>query len=175
MNRSFLLACTCLLTATLAQAQTAPPRPPAPPAANDIPLALAVEAAQAAIAACKANGYSVTATVSDKDYGTRVSLRGDGAGLNTTDVGRKKNYTVLKRGMSSLENAKAVGPQPRPPGGGAMMDPSGDTDIFLAGGGIQIKKNGEVVGALSVSGAPGGDKDEVCANAGLAAISDRLK
>jgi uncharacterized protein GlcG (DUF336 family) len=32
-----------------------------------------------------------------------------------------------------------------------------------------------VIGAMSASGAPGGEKDEACVTAGLAKIADRLK
>jgi len=170
--RTGLVAALSSLMALPASAQNSPP---APPAANDIPLALAKEAAEAALDACTANGYKVTATVADKDYAIRVTLRADGAGAHTPEIGRRKTYTVLKTGMSSLDYAKKIGPQPRPPGGGPMMDPSGDKDIFLAGGGVQIKKGNDVVGALAISGAPGGDKDDACALVGLAKIADRLK
>ncbi len=33
----------------------------------------------------------------------------------------------------------------------------------------------DVIGAVGVSGAPGGDKDEACASAGIAKIADMLK
>jgi len=33
----------------------------------------------------------------------------------------------------------------------------------------------EVIGAVGVSGAPGGEKDEVCAAAGIAKVADSLK
>jgi len=41
-------------------------------------------------------------------------------------------------------------------------------------GGLPIKAGNETIGAIGVSSAPGGDKDEACANAGLVKISDRL-
>ena len=47
--------------------------------------------------------------------------------------------------------------------------------MIVAAGGVPVKMGGELVAAISVSGAPGGDKDEVCANAGIAKIADRLK
>lgn len=43
------------------------------------------------------------------------------------------------------------------------------------GGGFPIRAGDQVVGAIGVSGAPGQDKDEACANAGLAAVAARLK
>ena len=42
-------------------------------------------------------------------------------------------------------------------------------------GGVPIRAGSEVIGAVGVSGAPGGDKDEACANAGIAKVADRLK
>jgi uncharacterized protein GlcG (DUF336 family) len=42
-------------------------------------------------------------------------------------------------------------------------------------GALPIKVGGEIIGAMSVSGAPGGDKDEVCTQAGLDKIASRLK
>ena len=47
-------------------------------------------------------------------------------------------------------------------------------DIALLPGGVAIKVGDEVVGALGVSGSPGGDKDEACAQAGVASIKDDL-
>jgi uncharacterized protein GlcG (DUF336 family) len=46
--------------------------------------------------------------------------------------------------------------------------------MVTALGGVPIKVGNETIGAFGISGAPGGDKDEACANAGLAKISDRL-
>ena len=40
---------------------------------------------------------------------------------------------------------------------------------------IVDKAGNEVIGAVGVSGAPGGEKDEVCANAGIAKVADALK
>ena len=40
---------------------------------------------------------------------------------------------------------------------------------------MPIKVGNDTIGAISVCGAPGGDKDEACAEAGIAKISDRLK
>ena len=42
-------------------------------------------------------------------------------------------------------------------------------------GGVPIKVGNEVIGAVGVSGAPGGEKDEACANAGIAKVADSLK
>jgi len=79
-------------------------------AAADVPMPLAVEAAQAAIASCRANGYHVTVTIMDADFSTRVVLRDDGAPGLTVEVGRRKAYTVIKTGMSSGEFGKTLPP-----------------------------------------------------------------
>ena len=139
-----------------------------------LPLDSAIEVAQAAMAACKANGYNVTVMVMDTDYSTRLVLRSDAAAARTVEIARRKAYTVIKMGMSSGDFGKTVpkpeGPaQPRPPG---SMPPgvNGDDNLITFAGGKQIKVGDEVVGAMSVSGAPGGDKDEACVDVGLAKL-----
>ena len=42
-------------------------------------------------------------------------------------------------------------------------------------GGLQISAGGFRLGAIGVSGAPGGDKDEACARKALEKIGDRLE
>jgi uncharacterized protein GlcG (DUF336 family) len=151
-------------------------------AAADVPLALAVEAATKALDTCKANGYQVTVTVMDPDFSTRLVLRGDGAGDRTVEIARRKAYTVIKTGMSSGEFGKTLPPSPPPapaaPGAGPPPLPgpvNGDANLISWAGGLPVKAGGKVLGAMSVSGAPGGEKDEACVNAGLAKIADRLK
>lgn len=144
----------------------------APP--KSLALDKAVTVAQTALAQCKANGYNVTVMIMDPDYSTRLVLRSDAAGARTVEIARRKAYTVLKTGMSSGEFGKTVPapatpPAPRPPG---SMPPgvNGDDNLITFAGGKQILVDGEVVGAISVSGAPGGDKDEACVDAGLAKL-----
>jgi uncharacterized protein GlcG (DUF336 family) len=150
-------------------------------ATADVPLAQAVEAAQSAVATCKANGYSVTAMILEPDFSTRVVLRGDGAPEITVEVGRRKAYTVIKTGMSSGDFGKTVPAPPpaaAPPASGPPQLPgpvNGDPNLIPWAGGMPIKAGNHIVGAISVSGAPGGDKDEACAKAGLAALEGKLK
>jgi uncharacterized protein GlcG (DUF336 family) len=47
-------------------------------------------------------------------------------------------------------------------------------NVVLIGGGLMIEASGSTLGAIGVSGAPGGDADEACAKAGIAAIQDKL-
>jgi uncharacterized protein GlcG (DUF336 family) len=143
-------------------------------APKTLPIDSAIEVAQAAIASCKASGYNVTVMIMDSDYATRLVLRSDAAGARTVEIARRKAYTVVKTGMSSGEFGKTV---PKPEGPVAARAPgapipgvNGDDNLITFAGGKQIKMGGEVIGAISVSGAPGGDKDEACVDAGLAKL-----
>jgi uncharacterized protein GlcG (DUF336 family) len=175
IQKKTLAICTAFaaLAAIAGYAQTA---------AADVPIALALEAAKTALDTCKANGYQVTVTVMDPDFSTRVVLRGDGAGDRTVEIGRRKAYTVIKTGMSSGDFGKTLpaSAPPAPPAPGAGPPPmpgpiNGDASLISWAGGLPVKAGGKVIGAMSASGAPGGEKDEACVTAGLAKIADRLK
>ena len=50
------------------------------------------------------------------------------------------------------------------------------TGIIAAQGGLPIKVGDDVIGAVAVSGSPGGDKDEACCSkAGIDKIGNQLK
>jgi len=141
--------------------------------AAGVPLELALEAAHTAISACKANGYNVTVTILDPDLSTRVVMRGDGAPEGTVQIGYRKAYTVIKTGMSSAEFGKSVPAPPAPPAGAPPGPPgpvNGDPNLITWAGGLPIRSGGALLGSMSVSGAPGGDKDEACVKAGLEKI-----
>jgi len=141
--------------------------------AAGVPLELALDAARAAISACKANGYNVTVTILDPDLSTRVVLRGDGAPGGTVQIAYRKAYTVIKTGMSSADFGKTVPAPPALPSGAPPGPPgpvNGDPNLITWAGGLPIKSGGTLLGSMSVSGAPGGDKDEACVKAGLATI-----
>jgi len=105
--------------------------------AADLPLAVAVEAAQQAVQSCKDAGYSVTVTVLDSDLSTRVVLRADGAREATVQIAYRKAYTVVKMKMSSSEFGKTVPPQTTAPG--AMPGPvNGDANLITWPGGLPI-------------------------------------
>jgi uncharacterized protein GlcG (DUF336 family) len=99
-------------------------------------------------------------------------VRDDGInGPHTIDLSRRKAYTALtfaSRWATSLEAAKAWGHAL----GSPMPNVEGTTGL---GGGVPIKVGDVPIGAVGVSGAVGGDKDEVCAKAGIAKIAHLLK
>ena len=134
-----------------------------------IPAALALEAVGEAVAACAKQGYSETAVLVDADGVRQAVLRGDRAGAHTLDSASDKAYTAasFKSDTSALvERAKTVPIAPLL----AKLP-----NLLLFSGGLVIKIDDEVVGAIGAAGAPGGDLDDACARAGLDKIRDRLK
>jgi uncharacterized protein GlcG (DUF336 family) len=146
-------------------------RAPRPARARGISTALAIEGAQVAIATCLGNTYKVTALIVDSAGVPIEMISGDGAAAITQRIAMGKAQSVLKYKISSGEVAAKAASD------AAFMaqlvaDPLIGTPRQ---GSIPILVGGQFVGAFAVSGAPGGDKDEVCAKAGLAKIQDRLQ
>ena len=140
---------------------------------KDLPMALTMEAAAEALAACEKSNYRVTVTVLDRAGQTRVVLKGDNATPHTLDSSRGKAYTVVTLGpilklYSSGEIATRVRENPAAAGLSAIPGL-----VFLTGG-VAIKSGDDIIAAIGVGGAPGGDKDDVCAKAGIDKIKDRL-
>lgn len=144
---------------------------PRPPRARGIPAALAVEAALAANAACAANTYKTTAMITDSAGVPIVVISNDGAAAITQRVAMSKAQAVLKYGIASGE---VVAKAAADPAFAAEVKANPLIDTARRGA-VPIKAGSELVGAFAVSGAPGGDKDEACALAGLAKIQDRVK
>lgn len=127
---------------------------------------MAITMAQAALAKCRADNYHVSVHVMDVDGMDKVAIRDDGSGEVNFTVSKQKAFTALtyKRPSSVTEKALAnMSPARIIPG------------IFAVGGGLPIKVGDEVIGAIGVGGAPGSDKDEACAQAGLDKVADLLK
>jgi uncharacterized protein GlcG (DUF336 family) len=122
--------------------------------------------ARGAIDKCRADGYHVTVTVIDEDGLLKAFLRDDGSAPHTIDFSRKKAFSALTFRRTSAETGKAWADNPPAP------NVDGTTGTA---GGVPIKAGATVIGAVGVSGAPGGDKDEACANSGIAKIAADLK
>ena len=131
---------------------------------------LASIAVSEVVASCARQGYNETAVLVDADGVRQAVLRGDRAGSHTLDSANDKAYTAasFKSDTSALvERAKAV------PGFSALFTQL--PHLILFGGGIVIKLDDEVIGAIGASGAPGAALDDACARAGLDKIRDRLR
>ena len=127
------------------------------PSANVLPLALASEAADSALAACEARGYRVSVAVVDRAGLLKVLMRGDGAGPHTLDSSSRKAYTSLTLRHSTSELVELIQNNPSVAGLRDMNE-----KILILGGGIPIKAGEEFIGGIGVGGAPGADKDEAC-------------
>jgi len=140
----------------------------APLAEKNVSMAMSLAIIQGAIEQCTKDGYKVSVTIVDKSGNVAAQLRGDGTGPHTMEFSRMKAYTSRTRNQTSLQTMKM------------MEDPANAfirqiPNVVGVGGGVPIHAGNEVIGAVGVSGAPGGEKDEVCANAGIAKVADALK
>jgi uncharacterized protein GlcG (DUF336 family) len=181
--RKILLAVTSLSIAMPAMAQVNPAptivgapsaeemKLPRPARARGIPTALAIEAAQAANASCQASTYRTTTLVTDSVGVPIVVVSNDGAAAITQRIAMTKAQAVLKYGTSSGEVVAKAGKDTAL----AAEIKSNPMIETARPGAYPIHAGSDLVAIISVSGAPGGDKDEVCAQAGIAKIKDRVK
>jgi uncharacterized protein GlcG (DUF336 family) len=154
--------------ASLSDLATSPALAQAPQVEKNVSMAMALAIIQGTIEQCTKDGYKVSVVIVDKAGNVAASVRGDGTNPHTMEFGRLKAYTSRTRGQTSLEFMKLT------------SDPANAylkqiPNTVAVGGGVPIKAGNEVIGAVGVSGAPGGEKDEVCANAGIAKVADALK
>jgi uncharacterized protein GlcG (DUF336 family) len=159
--RVTFLATSFILVAAPALAQ-------APQVEKNVSMALSMAIMQGALDQCTKDGYKVSIAIVDKSGNLAASVRGDGTGPHTMEFARMKAYTARTRNQTSLATQKQ------------MEDPAFAflrqiPNVVGVGGGVPIRAGNEVIGGVGVSGAPGGEKDEVCANAGLAKVADALK
>jgi uncharacterized protein GlcG (DUF336 family) len=129
----------------------------------------ALKAAQAALAKCRASGYQVTVAVVDRMGVVQVLLRDRFAGPHTPDMASAKAYTAASFRTNTTELAEAT--QPGRPQSGIRNRPG----VAAVGGGVMIQGGGALLGAIGVSGAPGGREDDACAEAGIAAILEDVE
>jgi uncharacterized protein GlcG (DUF336 family) len=129
----------------------------------------ALRAAQAALSACAKTGHQVAVAVTDRAGHPLVMLRDRHAGPHSPAMATSKAFTALTFKTDTLSFARAT--QAGEPSSGVRNLPG----IIAMGGGRTIDSAGSLVGAIGVSGAPGGEADDVCARAGIAAIAEDLE
>ena len=159
--RLVVLASVSILAASPALAQ-------APQVEKNVSMAMALAIMQGAIEQCTKDGFKVSVVIVDKGGNVAASLRGDGTNPHTMEFARLKAYTARTRNQTSQQTMKQ------------MEDPANAflkqiPNVVGIGGGVPIRAGNEPIGGVGVSGAPGGEKDEVCANAGIAKVADALK
>lgn len=158
-----------LLVAAAGAALAGPALAQAPQVEKNVSMAMAQAIIAATVEQCTKDGYKVSVVIVDKAGQIAASLRGDGTNPHTMEFAKMKAYTSRTRGQTSLEFMKLSMATPE---GGLLRQIPG---VVAIGGGVPIKAGNEVIGGIGVFGAPGGEKDEVCANAGIAKVADALK
>jgi uncharacterized protein GlcG (DUF336 family) len=167
MTLTKTLTCSLVLTAAAASLPAGAFAQEGLPTQKMLTIEVAQTIAQESVAKCRADGYKVTVTVVDSANILKAFLRDDGAPMATVEVGRMKTNSVMAFGRPSGPPANLPPGTPAPP----PVLPG----TINAMGGVPIKVGDQLIGAVSVSGAPGGDKDAACANAALAKVADKLK
>ncbi len=129
----------------------------------------ALTAAQAAMAHCRKAGHQVAVAVVDRSGSLQVLLRDRYAGAHTVDIAPQKAWTAASFRMPTA--ALALETQAGKP----MSGIRGSARVMAIAGGQPIEAGGTVLGAIGVSGAPGGEADDACALAGIQAIADAIE
>ena len=129
---------------------------------------LALDLARAALGECRKRGYQAAVAVVDRFGVTQVMLRDRYAGAHTPATAAGKAWTAASFRTNTTDLFALT--QPGMPQAGLRNLPG----AVALGGGIVIEAGGSLVGAVGVSGAPGGDADDACAKAGIDAVRDRL-
>jgi uncharacterized protein GlcG (DUF336 family) len=130
---------------------------------------LALEVAQAALQECRRRDWQVAVAVVDRAGQTQVMLRDRFAGPHTPTTASGKAWTAVSFRSNTTDLVALTAPgQPQ---AGVRELPG----AVVLGGGVLIESRGAIVGAVGVSGAPGGDADDICAKAGIEKIRDQLE
>ncbi len=163
-SRTLMLAAACaLLAMSAAQAQEATF------AVKMLTPETALKAAQAALKKCRDEGYQVAVAVVDRSGVTQVILRDRFAGAHTPRMAVDKAWTAVSFRTPTADLERVT--QPGMPQSGIRHRPR----VTVVAGGLMIEGAGTLLGGIGVSGAPGGDRDDACAAAGIAAIRDSIE
>ncbi len=135
---------------------------------KDLPVSIATTMAMAAIEDCKSKGYNVSAHVLGREGQVIVAIRNPAAGFGTFENSMKKAYTARTTRAPSGKFAEAVKGNPN----AAQFFL---TNFVAAQGALPIMAGNDVIGAIGISGAPGGDKDEACARTGIDKVAAQLR
>jgi len=130
--------------------------------------AVALELAHAALEACRQSGYQIAVAVVDRFGITQVILRDQFAGAHTPETARRKAWTAVsfRTDTQAMVEVTQAG---QPQSGVRFVE-----QALMIGGGVPVDAAGSMVGAVGVSGAPGGPIDHDCAVAGIEAVEEKL-
>lgn len=169
MNKLLATALASFLLASTTTAQAEEEAKKAPDAINvkQISMELAGDIAREAVLACREKGYNVSAVVVDRSASVQAVLRDTMASRFSIPIAEDKANAVIMSGVSSADfraNRADIKDE--------MNQVEG---ILVLDGGLKIESGGSLLGAVGVSGAPGGDKDAECAQAALDKLAERLE
>jgi uncharacterized protein GlcG (DUF336 family) len=135
---------------------------------HSISFALAQKMVDAAVAKAKELGVTENVAIVDDGGNLKAFSRMDGAPILSIQMAQNKAYTALF-GISTQEFFNFIQGDPSLLAGIPTL-----SRVAAWGGGFPIKVNGEIVGAIGLSGAPAVQNDVDCAKAALALIPDAL-
>ena len=137
--------------------------------------ALANELVGETVALCASRGYKVWAVVVNLD-GVRIAvLRGDGAPIHSQDNAYYKAYTAASLTLGRNENSTKEMADRMAKAAPSAVPFTQLPNVTYGVGGVTIRAGGQAIGAIGVSGAPGGQFDEDCAREAIAKIQDRIR
>lgn len=129
---------------------------------------LALKLAQATMKSCQDAGYQVAVAVTDRFGNVQVLLRDRYAGPHTLEIAPRKAWTAASFNTDSQDMVDATA------AGEAQSGVRFASQAMMVGGGVRVQAGGSLIGAVGVSGAPGGAEDHECALEGIAAIEEDL-
>lgn len=135
---------------------------------SSLSVATALAIAETTYDACARQGYKVSVHVVGREGQVVTAIRGDGTSPHTFENSLRKAYTARTFRVPSGEFAQRI--KDNPTSGAVQL-----ANVVAAQGALPIKVGDEVIGGVGVSGAPGGDKDEACAKAGIDKVAEQLK
>jgi uncharacterized protein GlcG (DUF336 family) len=134
---------------------------------KNLSATLALTIAQTAYDTCTKQGYHVSVHVVGRGGDVLIAIHGDGASPHTFENSQRKAYTALTFKKPSGEFAQQLKDNP-------TFSAIHLAGVIAAQGALPIKVGDDVIGAVGVSGAPGGDKDEACSKAGIDKVAQEL-
>lgn len=133
-------------------------------------LDLALLAMPAALAEARRLGVRVSVSIVDASGQLLNLAHMDGAPAPSRDIAHDKAWTAAGFGLATSAWEERLASMPPSVRDGLLQRPR----LAMFGGGVPVKVDGVVVGAIGVSGATAA-QDEQCAQAGVAAILAALK
>ena len=132
-----------------------------------ISMELSKDIAHESIKACRKSGFNVSAVVVDRNGLVQAALRDDLATRFTLQIAEEKANSVILSGINSGDFRRARSD--------IQQELNHMDDLIVMEGALPIEIAGSKIGAVGVSGAPGGDKDELCAQQALEALAERIE